>query len=110
MLDEDTARRLIDIQHKAVYVTKRVKSGPVMDVEIYPDFTRLPADAPRTPSRETQRNLNEKTAEKPVSGKSTLILQRGIIGSHSPMRRLFCRRPKRRRKEICKLGRASKLS
>ena len=58
-------QRLIDGQRKAVYATKTVRAGPIMDVEVYPEFTRLPAGMPKLPrSSAAQRNLNEINSRK----------------------------------------------
>lgn len=67
-LPEDTIRKLIDQQRLAVYATKRIKAGTQMDVEIYPEFTRLPSWADKSVDREAQRraqtDLNRKNSRK----------------------------------------------
>lgn len=65
LLDEAEARRLINEMRRPVYATKTVKAGTKMDVEVYPEYTRLPSEAQRTQrSREAQRNLNDANSRK----------------------------------------------
>ncbi len=65
MLDEAEAMRLINELRCPVYATKTIKAGTKMDVEVYPEYTRLPAEIQREPkSREAQRNLNDANSRK----------------------------------------------
>lgn len=63
--DEERVRQLIDQQRVAVYATKRVVAGTQMDVEIYPEFTHLPAYAARRRmSPEARQNLDYRNSRK----------------------------------------------
>lgn len=65
MLEEAEALRLIHEMRCPVYATKTITAGTKMDVEVYPEYTRLPAEIQREPkSREAQRNLNDANSRK----------------------------------------------
>lgn len=65
-ITEEEAKRIINEQRKALYATKTIKAGTQMQVEVYPEFTRLPSGIARKEPRSTmaQRNLNDANSRK----------------------------------------------
>lgn len=67
-LDEDQKKRLLEAGKVSwIYAVKKIKSGRIDEIEIYPEFTR--AQLKKHPeikkhTRASQRNLNEKNAKK----------------------------------------------
>lgn len=66
-VDSIAEERLIELIHeqrKAVYATKTVRHGGQMDVEAYPEFTRLPSAGCKRCTPEAQRDLNDRNSRK----------------------------------------------
>ena len=63
---EGEAERIINQERKALYATKTAKTGLHLYVDVYPEFTRLPAGFKQKEPKSSlaQRNLNEKNARK----------------------------------------------
>ena len=65
---QDLARQELDKllagQQKYIYATKRILAGSQMEVEVYPEFTRLPAGIKREKDRAAQRDLNDRNSRK----------------------------------------------
>ena len=64
--DKDIERLLHAGKLKSVYATKTIKSGDQFEIEIFPDFTKKQAHdlKLKKPSRQAQKNLNDKNARK----------------------------------------------
>lgn len=69
-LTEDSIERMLkESKAGCTYATKEVKSGEQLEVEIYPEFTKvqqdeIPEEGRRERNRRAQRNLNEKNSRK----------------------------------------------
>ena len=69
-LEEANAERMLKSGYvKSIYATKEIRAGDVLDVEIYPEFTRkqkdkIPDEGRKKRQRIAQRNLNEKNSRK----------------------------------------------
>ena len=69
-LEEVNAERMLKNGYvKSIYATKEIRAGDVLDVEIYPEFTRkqkdqMPDEGRKKRQRIAQRNLNEKNSRK----------------------------------------------
>lgn len=65
-IDEDEINQIIDVRTKCSYVTKTIDSGFVREVETYPTYLKseMPKEWKIKKNKETQRNLNNKNAQK----------------------------------------------
>ena len=63
-LDAHQLAQLLDRQKRYVYATKTIQAGGQMEVEIYPEFTRLPSGVKRAKHLAAQRDLNERNSRK----------------------------------------------
>ncbi|CEN31410.1 rolling circle replication-associated protein [Paraclostridium sordellii] len=65
-IDEDEINQIIDVRTKCLYVTKTIDSGFVREVETYPTYLKseMPKEWKIKKNKETQRNLNNKNAQK----------------------------------------------
>ncbi|CEQ00527.1 Uncharacterised protein [[Clostridium] sordellii] len=65
-IDEDEINQIIDVRTKCSYVTKTIDSGFIREVETYPTYLRseMPKEWNIKKNKETQRNLNNKNAQK----------------------------------------------
>lgn len=63
-LEEEQLIRMIHEQRKAIYATKTIRYGGQMDVEAYPEFTRLPGTLCKKCSPEAKKDLNDRNSRK----------------------------------------------
>lgn len=61
---EAELERLIREQGQTIYATKKIMYGNQLAVEVYPEFTRLPAIAKKKPTPEAMRDLNDRNSRK----------------------------------------------
>lgn len=69
-VNEIFAETMLKSRGKAVYALKEIRAGNQLEVEIYPQFTRVtelpPGIQPQKDNKKAQRNLNDKNARKYV--------------------------------------------
>lgn len=58
-LTEEQLRRIIDEERRPVYATKTTRAGTVMEVQAFPEFTRLPGWAKRPQDVAAHKRINE---------------------------------------------------
>lgn len=63
-LNANQLDNLLNSQKRYVYATKTIQAGSQMEVEVYPEFTRLPANVKREKHLAAQRDLNERNSRK----------------------------------------------
>ena len=65
-IDEAEINQIIDVRTKCSYVTKTIDSGFIREIETYPMYLRseMPKEWKIKKNKETQRNLNNKNAQK----------------------------------------------
>ena len=64
MLAADEVARLLRDRKKCVHATKEIRAGNQLEVEIYPEFTKLPATIPRKKNTAAQKDLNDRNSQK----------------------------------------------
>ena len=64
MLAADEVARLLRDRKKCVHATKEIRAGNQLEVEIYPEFTKLPATLPRKKNTAAQKDLNDRNSQK----------------------------------------------
>lgn len=65
-LTKSEIEKLIDVTTNSIYETKTITSGPIREVEIYPSFLKrdIPEEFRTKNTKQAQKNLNNKNAEK----------------------------------------------
>lgn len=65
-LEEDEINQIIDVRTKCSYVTKTIDSGIIREVETYPMYLKsdMPKEWKIQKNKESQKNLNNKNAQK----------------------------------------------
>ncbi|CEP50426.1 rolling circle replication-associated protein [Paraclostridium sordellii] len=65
-IDEDEINQIIDVRTKCSYVTKTIDSGLIREVETYPMYLKseMPKEWKTEKNKQTQKNLNNKNAQK----------------------------------------------
>lgn len=65
-IDEDEINQIIDVITKCSYVTKTIDSGLIREVETYPMYLKseIPKECEIEKNKQTQKNLNNKNAQK----------------------------------------------
>ncbi len=63
-LGDQALEDLLHGQRRYTYAAKRIIAGSQMEVEVYPEFTQLPANIKREKDRAAQRDLNDRNSRK----------------------------------------------
>lgn len=78
-IEEDEINQIIDVRTKCSYVTKTIDAGVVREIETYPMYlkTDTPEEWKIKKSKESQKNLNNKNAQKSFVRKINANFQNG---------------------------------